>query len=289
MINLIIPPISQIITSLLPVVQQLLTALLPVFTQLFTAISPILSAISSLISVLLPPIITIIQALMPIITLVANLITANLSVAIQALLPVIQGVIAVVSTIASVFASAFEAAVGVVKGPINTIIGMVNGIISSINSIGFTIPDWVPVVGGKSFSIDLAQLPYLASGGFTEGVSIAGEAGTEAVISFDSAYRSANIGYWAKAGEMLGLYSDSSSVSTSALAGELLALDDFSLADLATEGSTTIYDFSGMSYNPVINTTESSDDIMTQLREAGQDFFDWLEAWIRRKEQVAYG
>jgi hypothetical protein len=44
-----------------------------------------------------------------------------------------------------------------------------------------------------------------------------------------------------------------------------------------------------MSYNPVINTTESSDDIMTQLREAGQDFFDWLEAWIRRKEQVAYG
>ncbi|MCI5996099.1 MAG: phage tail tape measure protein [Blautia sp.] len=287
-IKQIIPPVVQIITELLPVIQQILTALSPVITQLFVAISPVLTAISELISVLLPPIISMIQTLMPIITTCASIISTVLSVAIQALMPVIEGLISVVSTIADVFASAFTAAVGVIKGPINTIIGMVNGVISAINGIGFKIPDWVPVVGGKNFSIDLPYIPMLAAGGFTNGVSIAGEDGTEAVISFDSAYRAANIGYWAKAGQMLGLYNNSSNVSTSALAGELLALDDFSLSELASEGNTTVYDFSGMSYNPVVQTTESSPNIMAQLREAGQDFFDWLEAWVSRKERTAY-
>ena len=37
-----------------------------------------------------------------------------------------------------------------------------------------------------------------AKGGFTDGVSIAGEAGTEAVISFDPSVRSANIANWHK-------------------------------------------------------------------------------------------
>ena len=288
-IRQIIPPVVQIVTALLPVIQQLLTALAPIVTQLFTALSPVLAAAGQLISTLLPPAISLIQTLMPIITTVASIISTVLTVAIQGLMPVIEGVISVVGTIASVFEAAFSGLVGIVKTPINAIIGLVNKAIGAINSISIDVPDWVPGLGGKHFGFSIPTIPMLATGGFTDGVSIAGEAGTEAVISFDQAYRSANIGYWMEAGKMLGVLGQNQNTTTSSLAGQLLALDDFSLSELASENNTVVYDFSGMSYNPIVNTTGDGPDIMAQLREAGQEFFDWLETWIRRKEQTAYG
>lgn len=81
----------------------------------------------------------------------------------------------------------------------------VNKAISGINGLGLTIPDWVPVIGGKSFSINIPEIPMLAKGGFTNGPSIAGEAGTEAVISFQKSARSQNIDTWMQAGKMLGV------------------------------------------------------------------------------------
>ena len=89
----------------------------------------------------------------------------------------------------SFFSAGFNALVGIVKAPINAIISIINGAIDGINSIGFDIPDWVPIIGGKKFSVNIPKLPTFATGGFTDGVSIAGEAGTEAIISFDSRYR----------------------------------------------------------------------------------------------------
>lgn len=287
MIETLIPPITTIIMSLLPVVQQLLTAIVPIITQLFTALSPILAAVGELITSLLPPIISIIQALMPIITSVANIITGVLLVAFQALEPIIGVITDLISGFASLISDAFSGLVGIVKGPINAVISLVNSAINAINNISVDVPDWVPFVGGTHFGFDLPTIPMLASGGFTEGLSIAGEAGTEAVISFNKAYRRDNVGYWAEAGRMLGLYGDD---TASALAGELLALDDFSLSGLATEGSTTIYDFSGMQYNPVVNTQDAgSGDIMQQLRLHADEFMDWLTAWTTRKGRVAYG
>lgn len=47
------------------------------------------------------------------------------------------------------------------------------------------------------------SLPAYANGGFTNGPSIAGEAGTEAVISFKRSERTANLANWWKAGQML--------------------------------------------------------------------------------------
>ena len=50
-------------------------------------------------------------------------------------------------------------------------IGIINGAISGINKVGFDIPDWVPVWGGKTFGLKIPKIsspkiPYLASGGF---------------------------------------------------------------------------------------------------------------------------
>jgi len=61
--------------------------------------------------------------------------------------------------------TAFEKLVGFVREPLNKIIGFVNSVISSINSIRITVPTWVPVFGGKSFSPSLAKVPQLADGG----------------------------------------------------------------------------------------------------------------------------
>ena len=85
--------------------------------------------------------------------------------------------------IKQIFSNAFQALVDLCKAPINAVVSIINGVISGINGMGFTLPDWLPGgLAGKSFSINLPMLPTFAKGGFTNGVSIAGEAGTEAVI-----------------------------------------------------------------------------------------------------------
>lgn len=287
LVETLIPPITTIIMTLLPVVQQLLEALAPVMTQLWTALSPILTSIGELIGALLPPLISIIEALMPVITFVANIIVAKLAGAFRKLEPIINIITLLISSFADQIAVVFESLVGIVRGPINAVISLVNSAIGAINEISVDVPDWVPLVGGQHFGFNIPEIPMLAAGGFTDGLSVAGEAGTEAVISFDSMYRRANIGYWAQAGRMLGLYG---SDTASALAGELLALDDFSLSGLVNEGTTTIYDFSGMHYNPVVQMQGGgSGDIMQQLRQQADEFMDWLSAWTARKGRVVYG
>ena len=59
--------------------------------------------------------------------------------------------------------------VGTVEGAINFIIDGINLLISALNKIHFETPDWVPLVGGKSFGINITpvsrvSLPRLASG-----------------------------------------------------------------------------------------------------------------------------
>lgn len=54
---------------------------------------------------------------------------------------------------------------GLVKTPINAVIALVNGVIEKINSIQFTVPDWVPIVGGKSWEgLNIPTIPQLAAG-----------------------------------------------------------------------------------------------------------------------------
>ena len=80
----------------------------------------------------------------------------------------------------NIFKGTFESIFGIAKIQVNLIIGLLNGmisaivsginiIISKINSLSFTVPDWVPEIGGKTFGFDLPnitapRIPYLASG-----------------------------------------------------------------------------------------------------------------------------
>lgn len=168
------------------------------------------------------------------------------------------------------FRNGFSALAGIIKQPINAVIGIINGAIDGINSIGFDIPDWVPLVGGKKFALNIPKIPMLATGGFTTGPSIAGEAGTEAVISFDPAYREQNLSYWAQAGRMLGA-----------------SASDFSLG--GTSGATTI-DFGGVTFAPQIEINGQADkqSIMEAIEDEYPEFIDFLEAWLAGRGKPVY-
>ena len=176
----------------------------------------------------------------------------------------------VVQPIVSFFSNGFQALVGIVKAPINAIIALVNGAIDGINSIGVDIPDWVPLIGGKKFSINIPKLPMFAAGGFTDGVSIAGERGTEAIISFDPAYRAANLSYWAQAGRMLG-----ADPADYALGGS---------------GGGSYIDFGGVSFAPNINISGNAnkDSVIEAIRDEYPEFLDMLEEYFMQRSVTVY-
>jgi len=88
------------------------------------------------------------------------------------------------SAVGSFVGSAFKLMAGIIKAEINGVISVVNMAIRALNNIHVSIPSWVPLVGGKSFGIDLPQIPMLADGGIVNRPTLAmiGEAGPEAVV-----------------------------------------------------------------------------------------------------------
>lgn len=79
--------------------------------------------------------------------------------------------------------SVFSAAEELAKAPVNSLIGMINKVISGLNSMAsFKLPKWF---GGKSFGVQIPEVPQLASGGIVRSPTMAmiGEGGeSEAVL-----------------------------------------------------------------------------------------------------------
>lgn len=360
LLTALLPPIMKLFNAIMPVVLQLLEALMPILDIIITLLGPILDlivqvlqpvlnlisqAIAPLILVLAQLINTALQPLGPIIEWLSGLFTEVLGSAIANVRPIIDALIGVFSgvidfiknvfagnwqgawdAVIKIFKNIWDGLVAIFKLPINWIIDGINMFLKGLNKL--KIPDWVPLVGGKGIEIPL--IPKLAAGGFTDGLSFAGEAGTEAVISFLPQYRKDNIEYWEEAGKMLGVlsqdddgkpiivsldgipafasggFTDGVSIAGEAgkeavisfdpahrdenvgywaAAGKLLGLDDFSLAGM-TESTVIIYDFSGFNYNPTIEADDGTDtsDLMAHLKQHELEFFDWLERWLARRE-----
>ena len=76
-----------------------------------------------------------------------------------------------------IFRGFAEALIGIFKTPINAIIGLINKAIQGINSLHIDIPDWVPGLGGKTFGINIPEIPLLAKGGIATAptLSVVGE------------------------------------------------------------------------------------------------------------------
>lgn len=284
-----------------PLVTNIGTAVMNVATLIGNAIQTILPVIENIVMVLVNVVATVAP---PIIAAVSQ-IFANISSVVTSLQGVFDGLIQFITGVftgnwsqawegvKSIFGNAFSALVELCKVPINAVIGVINGAIRGINSIvggGVTIPDWLPG-GGGTFSLHLNEIPMLAKGGFTDGVSIAGEAGTEAVISFDPSVRSANIANWQKAGQMLGV--DPVQAASVAGAGSLTT-DRVEVADIGggspAPGGTTAVGGGSFTFSPKITIQGNADYnvMMNAMTDAKDQFEQWCNEMMRKQRRTAY-
>lgn len=284
-----------------PLVTNIGTAVMNVATLIGNAIQTILPVIESIVMVLVNVVATVAP---PIIAAVSQ-IFANISSVVTSLQGIFDALIQFITGVftgnwasawegvKSIFGNAFSALVELCKVPINAVIGVINGAIRGINSIvggGVTIPDWLPG-GGGTFSLHLNEIPMLAKGGFTDGVSIAGEAGTEAVISFDPSVRSANIANWQKAGQMLGV--DPVQAASVAGAGSLTT-DRVEVADIGggspAHGGTTAVGGGSFTFAPNITIQGNADYnvMMNAMTDAKEQFEQWFNEMMRKQQRTAY-
>lgn len=284
-----------------PLVTNIGTAVMNVATLIGNAIQTILPVIENIVMVLVNVVATVAP---PIIAAVSQ-IFANISNVVTSVQGIFDGLIQFITGVftgnwaqawegvKSIFSNAFSALVELCKIPINAVIGVINGAIRGINSIvggGVTIPDWLPG-GGGTFSLHLNEIPMLAKGGFTDGVSIAGEAGTEAVISFDPSVRSANIANWQKAGQMLGI--DPVQAASVAGAGSLTT-DRVEVADIGggspAPGGTTAVGGGSFTFAPNITIQGNADYsvMMNAMTDAKEQFEQWFNEMMRKQQRTAY-
>lgn len=216
----VLPGIMQAFSTAAPYISQIVSGLGSVILQVATMIAQAIQAALPVIMAVIQGVLAAFQVAVPVILSVVQSLVASFQAIVTSIQGIFDGLIAFVTGvftgnwsqawegIKQIFGNAFNALVELAKVPINAVIALINGAIDGINSLtggGISIPDWVPVAGGQTFSLKLNKIPALAHGGFTQGVSIAGEAGTEAVISFMPTVRSANINTWQQAGRMLGV------------------------------------------------------------------------------------
>lgn len=166
------------------------------------------------------------------------------------------------------FKDGFDSLVGIVMGPIEKITGLIDGVKDKFDSFKSGVSD---KISGAAATVS-GWLPKFATGGFTTGPSIAGEAGTEAVISFDPAHRDENLSYWARAGRLLGATADDM---------------DFSLS--GGSGGTTI-DFGGVTFAPNIQVKGNADKqtIMEAIEAEYPEFVDLLDRLIEERRRTVW-
>lgn len=275
LVSSILPPLLSVIMALMPPIMQIISALLPPLISLFTAISPIItmaaSIFASLVSAVTPlvaPIMQLVQTLLPPIT---GLVIGVMGV--------LQPVIGVISGIA---------------GAVSTLVGWISQVISLASQAANALAGIGNFVGGG-----IAGLLGFATGGFTQGISIAGEDPrypTEAVISFNPAYRAQNLKYWRMAGAMLGatltpdmpVYGFASGGFTGQVGSSLMS-SDYAIAGGVVSDSTT-YDLSGVTFAPQITVrgNADADNILEAIRAYEPEFIDMIISAIDTRKEAAY-
>lgn len=264
LVQTLLPPLMQIVSAILPPIASLLSTILPVITQIVSAVLPVLV---SIISSLLPVITPLLEIAMQIVNSVIMPLLPPLMQIVEALLPPIVSLLNAVMPILSPLLSLLQ--------PIASVLGTIADIIAKIVSFGAGVIDKIAGLFGGGGGGGSAK--GFATGGFTDGISIAGEDPrfpTEAVISFNPAYRSANLAYWAKAGQMLGA-SDGES--------------DYELLS-GGSGTSVVYDLSGLSFSPQIKIEGDTDEdaLIRKLRELEPEFIDFVLEALNRREGGTY-
>lgn len=199
--------------SLKPLVDEVIDAVLDIGTNILLLYNKYVAPVVDWLE----------RTIYPIIVKVAGWIVDSVGDAIDSIAGTIKGIITTIKGIVqfitgvftgdwkkawegvkNIFKGIFDTLYNVVKAPLNLIIGAINGVlkgittavntaIRAINKLSFTVPDWVPGIGGSKFGFNIKemtapQIPKLATGGIAISETLAriGEGGKkEAVLPLE--------------------------------------------------------------------------------------------------------
>ena len=225
--------ISTTINTISTVISTVLNAIKTTFTTIWNAISTTVSTIwnamkqtiSTTINTISTTVSTVLNSIKNVFSTIWNAISTTVSTVINTIKTTISNALSAISTNWSTMWNGMKTAVegvfsgmwNAIKGTINSILGgvealangVVNGInkvIDALNNLSFTVPDWVPELGGKKFGFNIGRLstislPRLAEGGIVTSPMVAqiGENGQEAVVPLEN-----NTGWLDKIAARLG-------------------------------------------------------------------------------------
>ena len=276
-VSQLLPPVLSLVQQLLPPLFEIAQAVLPALSSVLLSILPILSQI---LAAILPVLLDLTAQLLPILTPILDLAVMLLNDVVMPLLgPLMQLVSALLPVISPLLKLIIRSLQPVfdLLGPLAEVLGTIVGWIAKV--VGWVADGltWVVdlVFGDSSGEIaSAAELNGYATGGITNGLSIAGEDPrypNEYIISLNPAYRSENLSYWAEAGRMLGA-----------------DMSDFSLG---SGTSTTSYNLGGVTFAPNITISGNADKqtVMEAIEEEYPEFIDLLEKWFAERGVPVYG
>lgn len=272
-IKQLLPPLLNLVKQLLPPVMQIVQTLLPALSSILLQILPTLTQI---LSSVLPVIVSILAQLLPLLTPILDVALMLLN---DVVLPLLEPLLSVVTAILPVLGPLLEVIFAALQ-PVFDLLTLLSPVLGTIIGWIAQIVGWV--AQGLDWVIDLVLgdtsalkelIPGFATGGITDGVSIAGEDPLyphEYIISLNPAYRQQNLSYWAEAGRMLG--ADAS---------------DFSLGGSSSGGSVSL---GGVTFAPNITITGHADKgtIMQAIEEEYPEFMDMLDEYLISRGVTVY-
>ncbi len=139
--NVLGPLVTWIIDKAWPILSKVFGAVGEVFNTLFSVVSDVLGGIF--------------DALGGLLDFITGIFTLDFKKAWEG--------------IKSIFSGIWNGIVAILEGAVNLVIKGINGLIGMLNKVHFTLPDWVPLIGGKSFGFNIKQIseihiPRLANG-----------------------------------------------------------------------------------------------------------------------------
>lgn len=265
----VMPDLMKMFEELKPFITQISQAMAPVSKALIGILSDLIPPLTDVALELIPPLADLLIALCPVIKYLAIFIGVTLSASIKALVPVIGNIIAMINQLVEFIGNVFtgkwrKAWANIVEIVKELFKGLWNLLMAPFKAVTNAIENVKGKASGQKKTESTQTIPKFAKGGFTNGISIAGEAGREAIISFNPAYRSDNISTWLKAGEMLGVSSGSGLSS---------------------------YNLGGITFSPNIYVTNamSAEDVINRIKSAEGEFMDVVEEFFARKSANSYG
>ena len=219
LIPLVVDLIKQfipLITDILPILVELIETLLPIilvliedlFIPLIPIIVDIIEAFLPLLEKVLPILVDILQDfVIPTLEFLAELLSVILIGAVDFISDrfddfgifmegFAEGFQSVWEGIETFFRNVINGLIGMFEGFVNYVIDGLNNMIRALNGLRFSVPSWVPVIGGQTLGFNIPTIPRMAiprlaeggivmpqPGGVLANIAEAGQA--EAVIPLD--------------------------------------------------------------------------------------------------------